>query len=177
MPRRLLFQDEARFGRISDRRRCWAPLPARPLVGHQVVREYVYAMTAVCPHDGRLTSLVMPWVDTETMSIFLGHTAQTFAGEFCVMLLDGAGWHRAAALRIPSTLRLLALPPYSPELNPVEHLWDHLREAVIGNATFATLDDVIDALCDGLRALDQQPDLVRSMTSFDWIKPLSLTYN
>ncbi len=175
MPLRLLFQDEARFGRISDRRRCWAPLPMRPLVGHQIVREYVYAMTAVCPHDGTLTSLVMPWVDAETMSIFLGHTAQTFAGAFCVMLLDGAGWHRAAALRIPKTIRLILLPPYSPELNPVEHVWEHLRENVFGNATFESLDDVVDVLCDGLKEIEQQPDLVRSMTCFDWIKPLSLT--
>ena len=165
MPLRVLFQDEARC--ISDRRRCWAPLPARPVVGHQVVREYVYAMTAVCPHDGRLASLVMPWADAQTMSIFLDHTAQTFAGEFCVMVLDGAGWHRAAALRIPETIRLLSLPPYSPELNPVEHRWEHLRESVFGTATFDTLEAVVDTLCDGLRALDQQPDSVRSMTCFD----------
>ena len=91
MPIRLLFQDEGRFGRISDLRRCWAPLPSRPVAGHQVIREYVYAMTAVSPQDGRLTSLIMPWVDAETMSIVLAHTEQTFAGDFCLMLLDGAG--------------------------------------------------------------------------------------
>ena len=71
MPVRLLFQDESRFGRISDQRRCWAPLPSRPVVGHQVIREYVYVMTAVSPKDGRLSSLVMPWLDSEVMSIFL----------------------------------------------------------------------------------------------------------
>ena len=108
---RLLFQDEGRFGRISDRRRCWVPLPLRATVGHQVIREYVYALTAVSPADGQVTSLVMPWVDTDTMSVFLRHTARRFRGEVCVMMLDSAGWHRANALAIPDRLRLIPLPP------------------------------------------------------------------
>ena len=64
-PLRLLFQDEARFGRISDRRRCGAPWPSRPVVASQVVREFLYASTAVCPWDGQLSSLVLPWVETD----------------------------------------------------------------------------------------------------------------
>lgn len=174
---RLLFQDEARFGRISDRRRCWVPLPMRASVGHQVIREYVYALTAVSPTDGQVTSLVMPWVDSETMSIFLKHTARRFREDFCVMLLDGAGWHRAQALSVPQTMKLIPLPPYSPELNPVEHIWDYLRDYAFGNSTFHSLDQVTSALCRGLKTLYQQPQLVQSMTYFDWLKPLCLTYS
>jgi hypothetical protein len=171
---RLLFQDEGRFGRISDRRRCWAPLPSRPVVGHQVVREYVYVMSAVSPKDGRLVSLVMPWVDSEVMSIFLSHTAQEFPDDLCVLIFDGAGWHRANDLRVPKNMVLIPLPPYSPELNPVEHIWDYLRDA-LGNKILHSLDEVIDFLCATITPLFQQPEVVRSMTCFDWINTLCLT--
>jgi hypothetical protein len=176
-PIRILFQDEGRFGRISDTRRCWAPLPLRAVVGHQVIREYVHAFMAVSPHDGRCASLVLPWVDAETMSMFLAHTAAEFSPDVCVILLDGAGWHRANDLRIPSSIRLVFLPPYSPELNPVEHLWDYLRDNHFGNDTFSTLEAVIDRLCVGLRDLLHHPDVVASMTQFDWIKTLCMMSN
>jgi putative transposase len=122
-------------------------------VGHQVIREYIYALTAVSPADGQVTSLVMPWVDTETMSVFLRHTARRFRGDLCVML-DSAGLHRANALSIPQTIPLIPLPPYSPELNPVEHLWDYLRDHPFDNSTFHSLHQVEKALCRGLKALN-----------------------
>lgn len=174
---RLLFQDEARFGRISDQRRCWAPWPLRPIVGQQIVREFVYGLAAVSPFDGELCSLILPWVDTETMSLFLAHTAARFPNEHCLMFLDGAGWHRALSLRVPPTIHLLPLPPYSPELNPVEHLWDHLRENYIGNQTFSSLDAVVDQLSTGLHHLHTHPQLVQSMTNFAWLKTISTTSN
>lgn len=177
MPVRLLFQDEARFGRISDSRRCWAPLPSRPLVGQQVVREYIYGFTAVSPQDGKMSCLILPWVDAETMSIFLEHTAQTFPNDFCLMILDGAGWHHATDLRLPSNMALLYLPPYSPELNPVEHLWSYLRTNTIGNTTFKSLDQVQSTLADGMRQLLQQPELVASITNFSWLNTIYLTLN
>jgi len=169
---RLLFQDEGRFGRINDRRRCWAPLPDRPEVGSQIVRQYVYAFAALCPFDGRLASLILPWSNTDTMSIFLRHTAQTFTGEFCIMLLDGAGWHHANALEIPENMALLFLPPYSPELNPVEHIWSHLRDYYFKNRTFTDLDAVEETLMDGLVHLVNTPELVKSMALFSWLKTL-----
>lgn len=174
---RLLFQDEGRFGRISDRRRCWAPAPSRPVVGQQVVREFLYAMVAVSPLDGDISSLVMPWVDAEVMSIFLAHTSEMFKKEFCLMFLDGAGWHRANNLRVPHNMKLLWLPPYSPELNPVEHIWEYVRENSFGNKSFDSLDDVKDLLCSSLVTLEQQPNIVRSLTSFDWFNTLHLSSN
>jgi hypothetical protein len=115
---RLLFQDEARFGRISDLRRCWAPWPLRPVVGQQIIREFVYGLAAVRPFDGELCSLVLPWVDTATLSLFLAHTAACFPNDHCLMLLDGAGWHTAAALQVPPNLHLLPLPPLQPRTQP-----------------------------------------------------------
>jgi len=141
------------------------------------MREYVYAMTVVSPQDGRLSSLIMPWVDAKTRSIFLAHTEQAFAGDFCLMLLDGAGWHRARELRVPATIKLIPLPPYSPELNPVEHVWEYLRANSFKNFSLNPLDEVVDILSDGLRFLSQQPATVRSMTNYEWLNTLCLTCN
>ena len=128
---RLMFQDEARLGRINDPRRCWAPEGVRPEVGLQIVRVYTYAFGAVSPHDGSLDSLVLPVVTAEAMSIFLAEVARRHPEEFILMFLDGAGWHRANDLAVPENMRLEALPPYRPQLNPVEHIWDEFREKVV----------------------------------------------
>ena len=174
---RVLFQDEGRFGRISDLRRCWGPLPHRPEVGQQIVREFVYTLGAVSPGDGMLSSLIMPWVDADIMSIFLAHTANEFADDFCILFLDRAGWHIAGNLRVPPSIKLLFLPPHSPELNPIEHLWDHIRENYFRNRVFDSLDQVENTLVDALQALYASPDIVRSMTNFDWLNTLCLQYN
>ena len=101
---RLMFQDEARFGLISNPRRVWAPPGIRPEVRAQIVRQYSYAYAAVSPHDGVLDSLVLPDVNAERMSLFLAEVARRHADEFIVMVLDGAGWHRAKRLQSPSNM-------------------------------------------------------------------------
>ena len=150
---RLMFQDEARFGRINYRRRCWAPKGFRPEVGMQIVREYTYAFGAVSPHDGTLDSLVLPIVTAEAMSIFLEEVARRHPEEFILMFLDGAGWHRANDLTVLDNMRLEALPPYSPQLNPVEHIWDEIREKWFTNEVFNSLEAVEDRLVEALVAL------------------------
>lgn len=143
-------------------------------MSYQVIREFVYALAAVHPASGTLIALVMPWVDTTTMSIFLRHLAASIPNEHLIVLLDGAGWHHAHELAVPATLSLVFLPPYSPQLNPTEHIWDHLRENNFANKTFDDLTAVEDTLCDGLNDLVQSPSVVRSLTDFEWLKTLSL---
>lgn len=174
---KVLFQDESAFGRISDRRRCWAPMHERPIVGQQVIREFIYAIAAICPENGQITSLVMPWVDTEVMSIFLTHVSIEFKDAYCLMFLDGAGWHTAKGVRVPKNIALSFLPSYSPELNPVEHIWEHLRENYFGNKPFDSLDEVEDALCSALHTIGEDYELVSSLTYFDWLKTITLTSN
>ena len=164
-----MFQDEARFGRINDPRRCWAPKGFRPEVGMQIVREYTYAFGAVSPNDGTLDSLVLPIVKAEAMSIFLEEVARRHPEEFILMFLDGAGWHRANDLTVPDNMRLEALPPYSPQLNPVEDIWDEIREKWFTNEVFNSLDAVEDRLVEALVALENDRELVASTTGFDWI--------
>lgn len=175
LPVRLLFQDEGRFGRINDPRRCWMPLPLRPVVGQQVVREYLYSFVAVSPFDGQLSALTLPWADSSTMSLFLAHTAAEFAGQYCIMFVDGAGWHRASDLQVPATIKLLPLPPYSPELNPVEHVWENVRENEFGNDAMPSIQEVGERLGQGIRRLAADPAYVQSMTCYDWIKTIRLT--
>lgn len=163
--------DEARFGRISEPTRCWAPAGIRPRVPTQVIREFTYAYAAVCPFDGHLDTLVLPEVTTPVMSFFLDHVAAQHLGEQVVLIMDQAGWHKARDLHIPENITLFWLPPYSPELNPVEHLWKHLRHAAFHNRVFHSLDAVEDQLVHGLHALLNTPELVRSLTLYDWMLP------
>ncbi len=111
------------------------------------------------------------------MSIFLAHVAKQQQNACGIMLLDGAGWHHANALRVPDTIKLIFLPPYSPELNPVEHIWAYLRENYIGNQSFDSLDHVETFLCSALADLTHKTDTVRSMCSFEWLNTLCLTAN
>jgi len=172
-----MFQDEARFGRINDPRRCWAPRGFRPEVGRQNVREYTYAFGAVSPHDGTLDTLVLPVVTAEAMTIFLAELAWRHPKEFILMFLDGAGWYRAKRLAIPENMRLEALPPYSPQLNPMEHIWEELREKWFANEVFDSLDSVEDRLVEALVALEGNQNLVASTTGFDWIINCQMTAN
>lgn len=169
-----MFQDEGRFGLLGTPRRCWAPGKLRPVVGARLERQYLYAFGAVSPHDGVMDSLILPWVNAETMSLFLAEVARRHADEFILMVMDQAGWHLASQLRIPQTMRLIFLPPYSPELNPAEHLWEALREDCFANHVFRTLDTVEQVLCDGLSALENNTSRVQSMTGFQWITSISL---
>ena len=169
-----MFQDEGRFGLLGTPRRCWAPHGTRPVVGARLERKYLYAFSAVSPHDGVLDSLVLPWVSAETMSLFLSEVAQRHANEFIVMVMDQAGWHIAGDLAVPQNMRVVLLPPYSPELNPAEHLWEALRDDCFANNVFANLDAVETALTNGLVALEADPARTRSMTGFNWITSISL---
>jgi len=163
-------QDEGRFGRITDIRTCWAPKGIRPKVPRQVARVFVYVYAAVCMALGKMTSLILPYANTEMMNLFLEHVSHDFKEYFVIMLVDGAGWHRSRDLKIPENIRLIRQPSYSPELNPVEHLWDELREKYLRNKAFRSLDAVEDALCTGLRELHCDHHRVRSMTNFPYLQ-------
>jgi hypothetical protein len=146
-------------------------------VGARLERKFSYAFAAVSPHDGVMDSLLLPWVNAETMSLFLNVVAQRHADEQIVMVMDQAGWHIAGELVVPDNMRVVLLPPYSPELNPAEHLWKALREDCFANTVFPSLGAVEDALTAGLRALESDTDRTQKLTGFDWITSISLNAN
>jgi len=166
----LMAEDEATFGRISTLRRCWAPPGERPVAPRQIERDYIHAYTAVAPSLGRMTTLLLPYANAAMMSLFLGQVSNDFADHLVVMQLDRAGWHTSGELVIPETIRLVCQPARSPDLNPVEHVWDHRRETAVPNRAFATLDDLMDDLCAGFRNLAATPDRLRSMTAFPHLR-------
>lgn len=168
-PVKLMFQDEARFGRINDVRRCWAPKPVRPLCRAMLTHEYTYAYGAVDIVSGELDSLILPHVNTECMQLFLDEVGGRHPACRIIMVVDGAGWHTGSALAPPANMRLLTLPPYAPELNPVEHLWDELREKYFHNRAFDSLDALEDQLQIGLLALESNLPRVQSIVAWDWI--------
>ena len=164
-----MFQDEARFGRISDTRRCWCPKPVRPLCQAMVTQEYTYAYAAVSVADGDLDTLILPHVNGDCMQLFLDEVATRHPQDRIVMVLDGAGWHQSQALTPATNLRLLTLSPYSPELNPVEHLWDDLREKSFHNRIFDSIDALELHLESSLRAMELDHPRVRSIVAWPWI--------
>jgi transposase len=123
-----MFADEARFGRMNRPRPCWAPAGIRPKVASQLIREYIYLYGAVAPKDGICVYLIMPTSNTACFQAFLDVLSRKFARQHILLVLDGAPNHRSGQLAVPNNISLLFLPPYSPELNPKENLWDEIRE-------------------------------------------------
>jgi len=135
----------------------------------QIVREYTYAYASCFPFDGTLDSLILPWAFSAAMNVFLEEVSKRHSDKWILMFLDQAGWHKANSLIIPPNIRLAALPAYSPELNPTEHIWDELREKYFHNLTFDSIGAVEDRLEIGLRDLENDKELIASTTGFQWI--------
>jgi len=166
---RIMFADEARFGRMNRPRPCWAPIGIRPQVASQLIREYVYLYGAVSPKDGTCIYLIMPAPDTECFQIFLGILAKKYPKDFILLFVDGAGNHCSDDLAIPANIMLHPLPPYSPELNPQENLWDEIREKIFKNYALKSMNDVYAKLDEAALYIERNPTLVKSITSFPYI--------
>jgi len=164
---RLMFEDEAAFGRISEPARCWAPSGIRPNVPCQMVREYMYVYSAVDPIAGDICSIIAPKCNTECMNAFLEILSKEFSNDYILLAMDNARWHKSKGLRIPENIRFFFLPPRTPEMNPIEQVWPEVRHD-FKNKLLNALDDVIDQLCLSLNSLSKQ--IIQSITSRDWIK-------
>lgn len=171
---RLMFQDEARFGRMVRIRRCWAPRPERPTVCNGYEREFVYVYGAVSPLQGQLDWMLTRQMNTVNMSSFLAQVSAKRRRDFIVMVVDGASSHVCKDLVVPENIRLLRLPPYAPELNPQEHVWDELREKEFPNRVFADLSSVVSHLEAGLPRLASSRNVLRSLTAWPWIVSIIL---
>jgi len=165
----IMAEDEGRFGRISNSRSAWAPAGFRPVSARQVIRKFTYVYAAVCPSLGIMTTLILPFANTEMMTIFLDQVSKDFKDFFVIILVDRAGWHISKILTIPENIRLIPQPAHSPELNPVEHIWDEIREKYFYNKAFKSLDDVENVLCKGINRLSSRPEKLKSLTNFSYM--------
>jgi transposase len=169
-----MVQDEGRFGRITAISRCWSPIGQRSKVPFNMVREYIYAYSAVAPSIGEITSLILPDANVYCMDLFLKHVSKEFNEYFIVMQVDQAIWHKTDKLKVPDNIRLLYQPAYSPELNAVEHVWDEIKEKHFKNKIFKSIEDVVNKLSDALNSLKENKELVKSMTSFKYYPSFTL---
>ena len=167
LPIRLIFQDEARFGRMSDPRACWAPAPKRPTVSLALIREFRYEYAAVSPWNGDLDYMTL-----EKMSRFLKQVSETHEQDFTVMVLDGAPSHKGKELEVPGNIALVFLPSYSPELNPAEQIWNVLRRDYFANRVFDSLSAATLQAEKGLANMASNREALKSLTNWPWISAI-----
>ena len=163
----LIFQDEAGFGRINKPKYCRCTESVRPEVPCHHIREYRYAYGAVEPLSGEHFFLILPYCNTVCMNVFMKELSETYRDDLIVMVCDGAAWHKSKAMRVPGNIRIVHIPPYTPEMNPIEQVWRELRTQGFRNEVFATLDKVEERLSETIN--DLAPEIVRSITLRDWI--------
>ena len=149
----------------------------RPSVPCLHIREYQYAYGAVCPIDGELFALVMPYTNTYCMNIFLHELGAQYPHDHIMLVLDNAAWHHSRSLVVPDNIELIPLLPYTPELNPIEMIWDEIREKGFCNSMFQTLSLVVDQLCDTLSGLIADKNRVRSITHRQFLVDAFLNWN
>jgi hypothetical protein len=167
----LWFMDEARVGQKGGLTHVWYQKGVRPRGVRQQGFASAHLFGAVCPERGAGVALVLPEVSTAAMEVFLAELARAVsAGTHVALVLDGAGWHVSKQLVMPANLTLIPLPPYSPELNPVERVWEYLRDRWLSHRVLAGGHEaVVDAACAAWNALTAEPGRLRSLTSYPWL--------
>lgn len=169
-PIEIWFQDEARVGQQGSIEYIWAPIGSRPPAVRDNRRDSVYLFGALCPARAVGAAIIMPTADREAMSEHLKEIGtQVTPGAHAVLLCDGAGWHRhGGALRVPDNITLLPIPAYTPELNPMENVWDYLRGNKLSHLVWDTYDAIVQACAEAWRFLIDDPDRIRSIAHRDW---------
>lgn len=169
-PIKLFFEDEGRFGRSNNVSKCWSPKGYRAKVKKQIVRQYTYGYASICPETGESHSLVLSGSNTDTMNYYLDDLSIVYKNYRIILCADNAGWHVSTGLKIPDNIVFLYLPPYSPQLNPVEHLWDYIREKKgFNNRIMNSIEEVIDTLADALHQIEDEKPIIKSMCNFSWL--------
>jgi hypothetical protein len=166
----LWFEDEARIGQKGRVTRVWYQRGVRPrgVRDHRFVSAQLFG--AVCPERGQGVALVLPEADTAGMNLLLAELAAALPPQtHAVLVLDQAGWHVSGALQVPANLTLVHLPSHAPELNPVEKVWQYLRDRWLSHRVLPGSRAVLDAACQAWNALCAEPDRLRSLTSFPWL--------
>ncbi len=143
------FQDEARFGQQGTLTRVWAPVGSRPRAVRQTQYDYLYVLGACCPSTGQTVGLLSPHLNTGVMNVFFEQFVKEVDPQIHVVLIwDGAGYHKSSELKLPANVTAIPLPPYSPELNPMENLWHYLRSHYWSNRAYKDYDALRQAGCD-----------------------------
>ena len=166
----LWFADEARVGQKGRVTHVWYERGVRPRAVRDLGVASAYRFGAVCPERDAGVALVLPTASTAAMDLLLAELAGSLApGTHAVVVLDRAGYHTARDLAVPTNLTLVPLPAYAPALNPVEKVWQYLRDRHLSHRLFRDLGAVVDGCCAAWNRLLAEPGRLRSLTSFPWL--------
>jgi transposase len=168
-PVEIWWQDEARVGQQGTLTRIWAKCGTRPraVCDHRFTSAYLFG--AVCPDRGTGAAMIMPSVNIEAMNMHLAEISCCVStGSIALLILDRAGWHTSPILKIPDNIALLPLPPYAPELNPVENIWAFLRGNLLSHRIYKNYEAVIRACADAWNKLMKLPETIASIATRPW---------
>lgn len=165
------FQDEARFGQQNATTKLWATKGSRPRAVRQQQFEYAHLFGAVCPSTGATEAIVAPVMNMDVMEQHLSQISKaTKPGRHAVIIADGASWHQDRLCEKFGNISLLKLPPYSPELNPIEQVWQWIRQHELSNRVFKNYNDIVDCCCEAWNSFISDVERVKKMCFRDWLK-------
>jgi hypothetical protein len=174
-PLEIWFTDEARVGQQGTLTYVWARRGSRPPAVRDNRHDSAWLFGAICPKRRTGAAIIMPAVSSEAMAEHLREIGRQVApGAHAVLLLDGAGWHQPGErLPVPDNLSLLPLPPYAPELNPMENVWEFLRGNDLSHCIWNTYEAILEACRNAWNKLMRTPDRIASLTARSWAKPIT----
>ena len=165
----IWFQDEARVGQKTNLTRRWARRGTRPRAAKDQRTKSAYIFGAICPARGVGAGLVLPRCNTQAMQWHLEEiSSQVSLSAHAILIVDQAGSHTTGKLEIPSNITLLPLPPRSPELNPVENIWQFRRENWLSSRIFKSYEEIVEICSEAWNKLIDQPWRIMSIGLRKW---------
>lgn len=167
----IWWQDESRIGQQGSLSRIWALKGTRPRIVRQKQFLSTYIFGAVCPDRDIGCAMILPECNSGMMQVHLSQISEHVKeGHHAIVLMDRASWHTTEALVIPSNISLMPLPPYSPELNPIEQLWQQLRKIKLSNTNFKDYDDIVESCCKAWNTFCDKDGNIQKLCTRSWAK-------
>ena len=168
-PVEVWFTDEARVGQQGTLTRIWARRGSRPRAPRDRRYTWAWLFGAVCPARQTGAAVIMPEVNVAAMNEHLAEISRSVSvGAIALLVLDGAGWHSSPRLAVPDNIVLLPLPPYAPELNPMENIWEFLRANFLSHRVWNNYPEILHACRHAWNTLIQMPERIASIATRSW---------
>ena len=157
-----------RFGQHGTIARVWGKTGSSPRVSVQTEYDWIYIFGAACPATGETAAILMPYANIDAMNKHLGVIGEMAEGQHILLVMDQAGWHMSDRLNIPDNITIYPLPPYSPELNPIELLWKYLREHYLSNRLYKDYKELLEVGCMAWNNLIENVGRIKSICHVEW---------
>jgi transposase len=158
----LYFQDESRFGLMTHIGRCLTAKGIKPVVSYQHKFKTTYLYGSYSPINGDSFVWEINGVDTAIFESYLYHFSKYKPKEYKIVVIDNAGFHSTKNIKVPDNIFLLRIPPYTPELNPCEQVWQYIKNRY-KNKQFENMEDLKKWLHKTVNQMS--PNLIKSITS------------